>query len=100
MNENENTADLDANEHEGYHLFKDHEGNEHGSFQVFWRDQQDDMDGMDDEENMDGTDDEEDHDPLPSGWYWWACFPGCMPDGDPSGPFDTSTDAYNDAQER
>lgn len=21
-----------------------------------------------------------------SGWYSWACFPGCLPDSDPSGP--------------
>lgn len=36
-----------------------------------------------------------------AGWYWWACFPGCMPDGDgsPSGPFDTQTEAIADAQE-
>ena len=22
-----------------------------------------------------------------AGWYWWPCLPGCMPDGDPQGPF-------------
>ena len=21
------------------------------------------------------------------GWYWWAIFPGCIPDSEPSGPF-------------
>jgi hypothetical protein len=26
---------------------------------------------------------------LPEGWYWWSCFPGCLPDGDPIGPFET-----------
>jgi len=31
------------------------------------------------------------------GWYWWACFPGCMPDGDPSGPFQTEQEAIDDA---
>jgi hypothetical protein len=32
------------------------------------------------------------------GWYWQACFPGCLPDGDPVGPFETETDALADAQ--
>lgn len=33
------------------------------------------------------------------GWYWWACFPGCLPDGDPIGPFDTEAKALADARE-
>ncbi len=33
------------------------------------------------------------------GWYWWACFPGCLPDGEPSGPFPTEYDAECDAEE-
>jgi hypothetical protein len=33
------------------------------------------------------------------GWYWWACFPGCMPDSDPIGPFETEAEALADAQE-
>lgn len=41
----------------------------------------------------------DDHDAKEPGWYWWACFPGCLPDGDgdPSGPFQTAKAAYNDA---
>lgn len=35
--------------------------------------------------------------PLPSGWYWWSCQPGCLPDGDPNGPFDTESAAAFDA---
>lgn len=63
---------------EGYHQFKDPEP--HGSFEVFYN----------------GTGDEQVHvDEL--GWYWWACFPGCMPDGDPMGPFKTAKEAYDDA---
>jgi hypothetical protein len=31
------------------------------------------------------------------GWYWWACYPGCLPDGDVFGPFPTSYRAYRDA---
>lgn len=33
------------------------------------------------------------------GWYWWSCFPGCLPDGDPIGPFATEAEALADAQE-
>jgi len=33
------------------------------------------------------------------GWYWWYCFPGCLPDGDPVGPFFTEECALADAQE-
>lgn len=33
-----------------------------------------------------------------NGWYWWACFPGCMPDSDPNGPFNTSRQAFLDAR--
>jgi hypothetical protein len=33
------------------------------------------------------------------GWYWWACFPGCMPDSDPVGPFDTEAEALADARQ-
>ena len=31
------------------------------------------------------------------GWMWWSCQPGCLPDGCPSGPFNTSREAYDDA---
>ena len=34
-----------------------------------------------------------------AGWYWWSCFPGCLPDGEPSGPFDTEQEAVNDTQD-
>lgn len=32
-------------------------------------------------------------------WYWWSCFPGCLPDSDPVGPFKTEAEALADAQE-
>lgn len=34
------------------------------------------------------------------GWYYWYCFPGCLPDSDPIGPFDSEADALADARER
>ena len=33
------------------------------------------------------------------GWYWQSCFPGCLPDSDPIGPFATEAEALADAQE-
>lgn len=33
------------------------------------------------------------------GYYWWPCFPGCLPDGEAIGPFDTQVEAIADAQE-
>ena len=38
------------------------------------------------------------HDVEP-GWYWWPCFPGCLPDGDPVGPFETMDEALEDSQD-
>lgn len=33
------------------------------------------------------------------GWYWWPCFPGCLPDSDAIGPFATEAKALEDARE-
>lgn len=33
------------------------------------------------------------------GWFWWTCFPGCLPDSEPNGPFDTEAEALADARE-
>lgn len=37
--------------------------------------------------------------PMESGWYWWFCFPGCLPDSDPNGPYETAAEAIAAAQE-
>jgi len=34
-----------------------------------------------------------------AGFFWWSCFPGCMPDSDPHGPFDTEDEALKDARD-
>lgn len=34
-----------------------------------------------------------------AGWYWWPCFPGCLPDGEPTGPFLTACAALADAHD-
>ena len=59
----------------GFHQFTTDEGEVYGSFEVFECD-----------------------DSLLCGWFWHACFPGCLPDGEPMGPFDTAREAYDDAQ--
>ena len=72
----------------GYHEFHAEETQAaYGSFEVFWS-------GL--EWSQDDPDAKE---PDPAGWYWWACFPGCLPDGDPMGPFASSRLALEDADE-
>src|SRR5690349_2405631 len=29
---------------------------------------------------------------ISGGWFYWFCFPGCMPDGDAIGPFATEAE--------
>jgi len=36
---------------------------------------------------------------LEPGWYWWTCLPGCLPDSDPFGPFESEEEALADARE-
>lgn len=36
---------------------------------------------------------------LTGGWFYWYCFPGCMPDSEANGPFATRDEALKDAQE-
>jgi hypothetical protein len=31
------------------------------------------------------------------GWYWQACHPGCLPDGDPIGPYATESECIEAA---
>ena len=65
-----------------YHEFTDPEtGETHGSFEVFSVFQDVDFEGLED------------------GFYWHACFPGCLPDGEPCGPFETEEEAIQDAND-
>ena len=68
-----------------YHTFKDENGNDFGSFQVFYDIKYLTFWGQE----------------VDAGFYWWPCFPGCLPDtdDDPTGPFSTYELAYQDAQE-
>lgn len=36
---------------------------------------------------------DQDGEPMEPGWYYWFCFPGCLPDSDPIGPFDSAATA-------
>ena len=69
-----------------YHSFIADDGTKYGSFETFEIDAHDCV--------LD-----EDGEPVAAGWYWQACFPGCLPDGDPSGPFESEQAAIDDAQE-
>ena len=37
--------------------------------------------------------------PLEPGWYYWYCFPGCLPDSDPFGPFESEETAIEAVRE-
>ena len=45
------------------------------------------------EENFANGNVDDDGEPMPSGWYYWYCFPGCLPDSDAIGPFQTEKGA-------
>ncbi len=64
-----------------YQQFLDDDGNTYGSFETWEHDA----------ENTSAAND------MPSGWYWWACFPGCLPDSEPNGPFATEAEAISNA---
>ena len=34
-----------------------------------------------------------------AGWYYWYCMPGCLPDSEPFGPFETEAEAVTDCRE-
>ena len=36
---------------------------------------------------------------TPDGWFWQSQMPGCLPDSDPIGPFDTRQEALDDCQD-
>ena len=36
---------------------------------------------------------------ITGGWFFWFCFPGCMPDSDAMGPYATQAEAIKAAQE-
>jgi hypothetical protein len=78
----------------GYHCFHAEETREeYRSFEIFFHDGKSALYYEQDDPVSDPVA------PIGAGWYWWAAFPGCLPDGEPSGPFATSRDALQDADE-
>jgi hypothetical protein len=75
-----------------YHRFKNDQGDKYGSFEVFYHEGGCDL-------MPDCVAHEKGVEPLKPGWYWWCCFPGCLPDSDPIGPFTTESQAHNNAIE-
>ena len=67
-----------------YHQFTDADGSTYGSFEVFYY-----YDSIPRTSHRIGD----------KGYYWWSCYPGCHPDSDPIGPFETEQDAIKDATE-
>lgn len=64
-----------------FHQFQSETGEPFGGFEVFQVMQHDSIELE-----------------LAAGFYWWACFPGCLPDGEPCGPFFTEEEAIENAQ--
>lgn len=62
-----------------YHKFIDPDGEQYGSFEVFKVEKTTDVF-------------------IEPGFYWWPCQPGCLPDGDPEGPFPSYLDAVHNAR--
>jgi hypothetical protein len=44
--------------------------------------------------------DEYPYSPGAAGWYYQFCFPGCLPEGDPYGPYKTEQDAIDAMREQ
>jgi len=80
------SADTNATSKAGYHSFTNAQGEDWGSFYVFFMGEVE-LAALE-PEFFDFTG---------PGWYWQAEFPGCLPDGEPSGPFNTSAAAFSDA---
>jgi hypothetical protein len=47
--------------------------------------------------NIENLDHADDYTVTTPGWYYWSCFPGCLPDSDPVGPFANEKEALSDA---
>jgi hypothetical protein len=84
-----------------YHSFIDDSGNKYGSFEVFEVNQSNVLDFAIDQfgKTYYGSVDTDLKPSEITGHYWQSCFPGCLPDSDPIGPFTTESDAIADATE-
>lgn len=53
---------------------------------------------LDEDEAREMLTNSDENDVGQAGWYYWFCFPGCLPDSDPYGPFETEEEALAEAQ--
>ena len=74
-----------------YHTFKDSTGDSYGSFETFRITRQNRASWGDGGRWEDGS-------LIRCGFYWQACLPGCLPDGDAVGPFRSEAAAIKDAR--
>ncbi len=86
----QNTFDLQDGT---YHTWLDNDGEEYGSFEVFA------VSPMEAYYNRQNAGHGDGHTIYQSGWYWWACFPDCLPDGEAVGPFASEAEAEADARD-
>ena len=84
-----------------YHSFIYVSGQEYGSVEVFEVNQGNVLDFAIDQfgKTYYGSVDTDLKPSEITGYYWQSCFPGCLPDSDPIGPFTTESDAIADATE-
>ncbi len=47
--------------------------------------------------NQDNADHADEFTINESGWYFWYCLPGCLPDSVPHGPFESEEEAVQEA---
>jgi hypothetical protein len=47
----------------------------------------------------DGIPWDDDEEELEAGYYYQYCFPGCLPESDPIGPFNTENEAFDAMRE-
>jgi hypothetical protein len=81
-----------------YHTFQPADGEPFGSFETFeWTLADAEQESPHEWDALGLPDDIEPADRV--GWYWWACFPGCLPDGEPMGPFESEQAAIEAANQ-
>ena len=66
-----------------WHQFAHPDGSPYGSCEVFF---------------TCGSFDQDSQDAIAPGWYWQACYPGCLPDSEPVGPFQSEKECIADAE--
>ena len=49
--------------------------------------------------NLQNIDHADEYTITEAGWYYWSCFPGCLPDSDAIGPFETEQESIDYARD-